>query len=50
MVDLLGKAVIKTKRTNLRNQEINLQSLKTGVYLLQINSNGKTITKKLIKQ
>lgn len=50
VVDLLGKAVIKTKRTNLRNQEINLQSLKTGVYLLQITSNGKSVTKKLIKK
>ena len=50
IVDLLGKTVIKNTKTTATNQPINLESLKSGVYLLQINNNGNTITKKLVKQ
>jgi hypothetical protein len=50
IIDLLGKTILKIEETRLINQEINLDNLNSGVYLLQINSNGNTITKKLIKE
>ena len=50
VIDLLGKTVIQTKNSSLSNQSINLESLKSGVYLLQINSNGNRLTKKLVKK
>lgn len=47
--DILGKSVLTSKVDNNSNA-INLSELNNGIYLLKINSEDKTITKKLIKQ
>lgn len=44
--DFLGKTVFQ-KNNNL-DQEINLSHLKKGIYLLQINNQGKINTKKIV--
>jgi|SaaInlStandDraft_1057018.scaffolds.fasta_scaffold36647_2 endonuclease I/chitodextrinase len=46
--DILGKRVFKNafNRTSI----LNLQALKTGIYILRISQNNKTISKKLVKQ
>ena len=46
--DILGKCVFK-KAFN-RTSILNLQALKTGIYILRISQNNKTISKKLVKQ
>lgn len=48
--NVLGKVVVQAKNTTLRKQTINLSSLNSGVYLIQLTADGKTITKKLVKQ
>ncbi|WP_298518337.1 T9SS type A sorting domain-containing protein [uncultured Kordia sp.] len=45
--DLTGKQVLQ--QTNVSN-EINVQSLQQGMYILQLETENQTITKKLIKQ
>ena len=45
MFDLLGKKVI-TK--TLSNDTLNVSNLKAGVYLLNIEQNGASTTKKLV--
>jgi len=50
ILDLLGKEVLSVENKSIRKQNINLSSLKTGVYLVQIQANGNAVTKKLIKQ
>ncbi len=45
--DILGKQVMSKKINN--SQAVNVQALKTGVYLLRITQNNKTITKRLVK-
>lgn len=46
--DILGKRVYRS--TLNKTSTINLQSLKTGIYIVKITQNNSTITKKLIKQ
>lgn len=48
--NVLGNKVLETKKNTTKEQTINLSSLKSGVYLVQINTNGNSITKRLIKQ
>lgn len=48
--NVLGKKVLATNNTSLSKQKINLSSLNSGVYLVEILANGKRVTKKLIKQ
>ena len=38
------------KSGNIENQQINISDLQSGIYLLQLNSGGKTETKKIIKK
>ena len=40
----------KVKSGNLNQNEINVSSLKSGVYILEINDGQKTITKKFVKK
>lgn len=42
--NLLGQSVLKAET----NQEVNVSNLKTGVYLVKIEQNNNTVTKKLI--
>lgn len=46
--DILGKKVFHS--TLNRTSTINLQALKTGIYIIKITQNDATISKKLIKQ
>ncbi|WP_299107227.1 endonuclease [uncultured Winogradskyella sp.] len=46
--DILGKQVIK-KAIN-KTSTLNLQALKTGIYIIKITQGNSTITKKLVKQ
>lgn len=48
--NVLGKKVLEVNNTSLTEQTLNLTSLNSGVYLIQIKAEGKSITKKLIKQ
>ena len=48
--NVLGKKVLETENSLLTEQSINLASLNSGVYLVQIKADGKSITKKLVKQ
>jgi hypothetical protein len=48
ILDILGKT-IKTKNINANSTEINISDLKQGIYLIRIYSEGKEITKKIIK-
>ena len=46
--DILGKRVFKN--TINKTNTLNLQALKTGIYIVKITQGNSTITKKLIKQ
>lgn len=46
--DILGKKLLSSK-INSNNQQININSLKKGVYLVRLNSSNGSTTKKLIK-
>lgn len=48
--NVIGNKVLETKSSTTKEQTINLTSLKSGVYLVQINANGNNITKRLVKQ
>jgi len=48
--NVLGKQVINVNNVSLRKQTLNLSSLKSGVYLVQIEAEGNSITKKLVKR
>lgn len=48
--DVLGKEVFTADNEGVRNQTVNLSSLKTGVYLMQIKADNQTISKRLVKQ
>ncbi|WP_299384414.1 T9SS type A sorting domain-containing protein [uncultured Lacinutrix sp.] len=50
LYNVLGKKVLEANTVSLRNQTLNLSSLNSGVYLVEIKAEGKSITKKLIKQ
>tara|TARA_R110002012_G_scaffold296334_1_gene493602 strand:- start:838 stop:2490 length:1653 start_codon:yes stop_codon:yes gene_type:complete len=43
--DILGKQVLKS---NVSNNTLNVSTLKSGVYILNINQNNTSITKKLV--
>ena len=47
--NLLGKLVLETKVSNT-NTSIDVSSLNSGVYLIKLNSDNKSVTKKLIRQ
>ncbi|MBP0903330.1 endonuclease [Mariniflexile gromovii] len=47
--NVLGKSVLKQKLSN-NTSEINIGTLKKGIYLVRLNSDKGSITKKLIKQ
>jgi endonuclease I len=46
---VLGKLVVEEKITS-NNNDVNIEELSSGVYLVQISSQGRTLTKKLIRQ
>ena len=46
--DILGKRVFQNAFN--RTSTLNLQALKTGIYIIRISQNNKTISKKLVKQ
>ena len=49
ITDLSGKQLIFQSITS-ENQQINIQNLHSGVYLVKVISNGNTFTHKFIKQ
>ena len=50
LFNVLGKKVLEIRNIIERKQKINLSSLNSGVYLMQIKADGNTVTKKLVKQ
>lgn len=46
--DVTGKRVLNIDIDNLRRKEVNVSSLRNGVYLLKIEAGSSTITKKVI--
>jgi len=50
ITDLTGTVVAKTESSNTSNYSWNISQVKRGNYLLVVNSNGNTVTKKFIKQ
>lgn len=48
--NILGKEVYSTNNNASINHNINLSSLKTGVYLVRLTANNQTLTKRLIKE
>jgi len=46
--DILGKRIFQNAFN--RTSTLNLQALKTGIYIIRISQNNKTISKKLVKQ
>lgn len=44
--DVLGKEIINTE---ISNNELNISTLDSGIYMVRVNQNGITATKKLIK-
>ena len=49
MVDAVGRVVVSVKGTS-SEQEINLNGKPAGMYLLKIESQGKSVIRKLIKK
>ena len=45
--DILGKRVLKTQINS--SDSINVQTLKSGVYILKLTQNNSSVSKKLIK-
>ncbi|MBK5286137.1 MAG: T9SS type A sorting domain-containing protein, partial [Bacteroidia bacterium] len=43
-------ALVFQKESNLSEEKINLKNCSSGIYLLQIQSNGKTLREKIIKE
>ncbi|WP_405567801.1 endonuclease [Polaribacter sp. Asnod6-C07] len=48
LYSVIGTKVYEAKIPNLTNNKIKIQNLKNGMYLLKINSDNKSITKKII--
>lgn len=48
--NILGKQVINLRSEELSNNSIDMSTLKSGVYFLKINANGKEQTMKVIKE
>lgn len=49
VIDVTGRTVITGSKTAGNNQFVNVSSLQSGVYFLQLNENGKTATVQFIK-
>jgi hypothetical protein len=49
LYDLLGKKVVETAPL-AKNAELNIASLKTGMYLAIISSEGKKTVRKIVKE
>ncbi len=47
VVDMLGKSVLNG---TLSNQSINISQLKSGIYILQLNIDGKPYNQRIVKQ
>lgn len=50
IVDLNGRQVIAKSFSNVSEAQINVNELSTGMYLINITSGDKTVTKKFLKQ
>ena len=48
MYNVLGK-LIKTNKINSKNNNLDISSLRKGIYLLKINSENQFVTRKIIK-
>ena len=48
VTDLAGRSVYVNKLNSSKSQQINLTNLTNGVYIISIETNGQTFTKKLI--
>lgn len=48
--NVLGKKVLQVQNNTTKEQTINLSSLKSGVYLVQLKANGNSITRRLVKE
>ena len=48
VTDLAGRSVYVNKLNSSKSQQINLTNLTNGVYIISIESDGQTFTKKLI--
>ncbi|MFD2432478.1 T9SS type A sorting domain-containing protein [Mesonia maritima] len=46
--DLTGRLVINPVNLEVGNNKLNINKLSNGVYIIKVNSNGKTSTQKLI--
>ena len=49
ILNALGSTVVSLNCTNTDGMDIDLSALSTGMYVLQIQSNGKIISKKILK-
>lgn len=47
LITIDGKVI---KSGSIENQQINISDLQSGIYLLQLNSDGKSETKKIVKR
>lgn len=47
---VLGKKIYQRKNPHILDNRINIRRLKTGMYLLKISTENKSITKKIIVQ
>jgi hypothetical protein len=47
LITIDGKVI---KSGSIENQQINISDLQSGIYLLQLNSEGKSETKKIVKR
>ena len=52
LLDLSGRVLVSKSILNSNNvyESLNIEKLSNGVYILKVNSNGETFTKKIIKQ
>ncbi|WP_157359344.1 T9SS type A sorting domain-containing protein [Wenyingzhuangia fucanilytica] len=48
MYNVMGQKILST--TSLNNNQLNVSELNSGIYLLNINADGKTLVKKIIKE
>ncbi|MFN4233606.1 MAG: T9SS type A sorting domain-containing protein [Bacteroidia bacterium] len=50
LVDFLGKIIYQEKEINKNFLQINVETLKSGIYIIEVQGNGFLKTEKLIKQ
>ena len=48
ITNILGQVVYQERNADLENKTINLQTLESGSYLVNIRANGKQTTKQII--